>query len=81
MTWISVEDRLPELHTPVLILVFYTDYDGEEYKTIGIGELIKKRKKFVWFEVINWNCPDFETTLEGDWIKIKFWMPLPDKPL
>lgn len=65
--WISIEERLPDLHDRVLIL------DGGE---IAFGELISVRKKKAYWEGENYDyggCP-------GKAYSVTHWMPLPEPP-
>lgn len=85
--WISVEDRLPEINTLVLLIHNYHSMIGDfsEYEPITVGYLhqpLDKRRKAYFYYVgvsdygdrvrANSMCPGNEN--------VTHWMPLPEPP-
>ena len=71
--WISIEDQIPPVETPVLI-VFRDE--------VRIGEL--RWDYPTWEEsyksYMYWDCP-YNEGQEWDWDKIKYWARIPPLPL
>ncbi len=65
--WISVEERLPDSGTCVLVT------DGLEVGEGWITEIINTKGHFS-----RWCCPT--TDIDVDWRPITHWMPLPEPP-
>lgn len=70
--WISVEDRLPEPKTPVLIVL-----NG----SIRVGELVWEHPEFEdsYKSFTYWDCP-FDDGKMWEWFQISHWMPIPELP-
>lgn len=81
--WISVEERLPEVLTPVLVMHRYEPYDRV---TIGYRFQPDKRRKPYWIFFAYWMGDDMMHHAIGDHMicpggeYVTHWMPLPEPP-
>lgn len=70
--WISVDDRLPEDETPVIILLDGVPHIGElRWETPSHEETFKAFRY--------WDCPH-DDGQGWEWHQVTRWMPLPDAP-
>ena len=72
MKWISVEDRLPKINTPVLVRVAYQP--ETVIASVDSDKLWSEQAEYV--EVHG----DAYATHRLDYCDISHWMPLPDPP-
>jgi len=68
--WISVKDRLPELHQEVIVAIFFKWSDSTSGCRIILAALVPDSKGSVW-----------SVHKYDGWVdEVHYWMPLPKPP-
>lgn len=81
MEWISVEDRWPDLHEPILLkLTIQRPPDWEDIEIQVTGEFDNDDTGYMWRLGNSYLAWDHHFNLSVEYGDITHWMPLPPPP-